>query len=86
MLKLGHYHGSSIDIGQAMTSNNLPESRQVFHRSTNCPLTLDELLDRDGSDAQDQLMARVYERLGSHVLSRELEDVGLENTPHYDPY
>ena len=31
-------------------------------------------------------MAKVYGRLGSHVLPRELEDVGLENTPQYDPY
>ena len=31
-------------------------------------------------------MARVYERLGSHVLPRELEDLGLEDTPQYDLY
>ena len=31
-------------------------------------------------------MAKVYERLESHVLPKELEDVGLENTPQYDPY
>ena len=31
-------------------------------------------------------MSRVYERLGSHVLPRELEDLGLEDTPQYDPY
>ena len=28
-------------------------------------------------------MARVYERLGSQILLRELEDIGLENTPQY---
>ena len=31
-------------------------------------------------------MARVYERLGSPVLPRELKDIGLKNTPQYDPY
>ena len=31
-------------------------------------------------------MTRVYERLGSQVLRRELEDIRLENTPKYDPY
>ena len=31
-------------------------------------------------------MSRVYERLGSRVLPRELEDIGLENTPQSDPY
>ena len=31
-------------------------------------------------------MARVYERLGSWVLPRELENIGLENTPQYNPY
>ena len=31
-------------------------------------------------------MARVHERLGTHVLPRELEDILLEHTPQYDPY
>ena len=31
-------------------------------------------------------MARVYERLGSLVISRELDDLGLEDTPQYNPY
>ena len=31
-------------------------------------------------------MARVHERLGSCVLPRNLEDLGLEDTPQYDPY
>ena len=31
-------------------------------------------------------MARVFERLGFWVLPRELEDIGLESTPQYDPY
>ena len=31
-------------------------------------------------------MARVYERLGSCVFPRELEDEGLEDTQQYDPY
>ena len=44
------------------------------------------MLDKDGTDAQEQFIARVYEKLGSQVLQRELEDIGLENTPQYDPY
>ena len=86
MLKLGHYLGPSIDVGPAMTMKILTENGQVLHRSTYRPLTPDELLDRDGSDAQEQFMARVHERLGSCVLPRELEDLGLEDTPQYDPY
>ena len=31
-------------------------------------------------------MARVYEKLASWLLPRELEDIGLENTPQYDLY
>ena len=31
-------------------------------------------------------MARVHEKLGSWVLSRELEDIGLEFTSHYNMY
>ena len=86
MLKLGHYLGPSIDVGPAITANILTENGQVLHRSTYQSLTPDELLDRDGSDTWDQFMARVHERLGSHVLPKDLEDVGLENTPQYDPF
>ena len=75
MLKLGHYLGPSIDISLAMMAKILTENRQVLHRS-----------DKDGSDAQEQFMGRVYERVGSWVLPRELEGIGLENTPLYDPY
>ena len=85
-MKLGYYLGPSIDIGPAVTVKILTENQQVLHRSTYRPLTPDELLDKDGSDAQEQFMARVYERLRSCVLTRELEDVGLENAPQYDPY
>ena len=31
-------------------------------------------------------MARIYKRLGSWVLPRELEVIGLVSTPQYDPY
>ena len=31
-------------------------------------------------------MSRFYERLGSCILPRELEDLGLEDTLQYDPY
>ena len=31
-------------------------------------------------------MARVYERLGFQVTPRDLEKLGLENSPQYDPY
>ena len=86
VLKLGHYLGPSIDVGQAMTAKILTENGQVLHRSIYRPLTPEELSDKDGSDAQEQFTARVYEMLGSWVLPRELEDIGLENTPQYDSY
>ena len=31
-------------------------------------------------------MARVYEKLGSQVLPRELKDMRLENIPQYNLY
>ena len=31
-------------------------------------------------------MAIVYERLGSQILPRYSEDIGLESIPHYDQY
>ena len=51
MLKLGHYLGSGIDVSPAMTAKIPTENGQVLHRSTYPPLTPDELLDNDGSDA-----------------------------------
>ena len=86
MLKLGYCLGPSIDVGSSMTTKILTESGQVFHRSTYRPLTPCKKLDKNGSDAQEQFMARVYEKLGSRVLPSELEDIGLEHTPQYDPY
>ena len=83
MLKLGHYLGPSIAVSPAKTTKILTENGQVLHRSYRL-LTPYELLDKDGSDAQERFMARVYERLGSWVLPRELKDIGLENTPQYD--
>ena len=84
VLKLGHYDGPSIDIGPAMTAKILTENGQVLHWSTYRPLTSDELLHKDRKPKQ--FMARVYDRLGSKVLPRALEDIGLENIPQYDPY
>ena len=86
MQKYGLYLGPSIDIGLAMTTNIFTENEQVFHRSTDGPSMLDELSDKDGSDAHQQFMARVSERLRSQVLPRELEDIGLESTPQCDLY
>ena len=58
-----------------MTTKILTENGQVLHRSTCRPLTSDKLSYRDGSDAWDQFMGRVYDRLGSW---------GLENNPQHD--
>ena len=72
VLKLGHYLGQSIDVGPAMTMRILTENGQVLHRSTYRPLTSDELLDKDESDAQELFMARVYQRLGSWVPTKRV--------------
>ena len=75
VLKLGPYLGPSRDIGPAMTAKILMDNGQVLHRLIYTPLTPDDLLDKNRSDAQEQFMARVFERLGSQVLPRELEDI-----------
>ena len=72
VLKLGCYLRLRIDVGLAMTTMILTENEQVLHRSTYQPLT-------------PEFMSKVYEKLGSHVLPRELEDLGLKDTPQYDP-
>ena len=56
----------------------------MLHRSTYQPITPDELLDKDGLDTEEQFVARVHDRLGSHALPRKMEDLGLEDTPPYD--
>ena len=84
MLNLGCCFGPSINIGPAMTAKILTQYGKVLHRSTYRPLTADKIADKDGSDAQEHFMARVYERLGSWVLLRKSEDIGLENTPQDD--
>ena len=53
----------------------------MLHRSTYWLLTPDEVSDKDWSDAQEEFMARVYERFGSQVVL-----IGLENTLQYDLY
>ena len=53
------YLGPSIDVGVAMTAKILTENGQVLHRSTHRLLAPDVLLENDGSDAQEQFMARV---------------------------
>ena len=56
----------------------------MLHISTYRLLTPDNLLDKDGSGAIEQFMARFHEKLGSQVLPRELEEIGLENTSYHD--
>ena len=69
-----------------MTTTTLTENCQVIHRTTYRLLTPDDIADKDETDVQEQFVTRVYERLGSWVLPRKLEDIGLENTPQYDLY
>ena len=69
-----------------MTAKILTQNGQVLHRSTYRPLTPDEITNKDVQDAQEQFMTRVYERLGSQVLPKELEDIGLESTTQCDQY
>ena len=86
MLQLGHHLWHSIDVGSAMMAKVLTQNGQVLHKSTFIPFTSDDLVDKEGQDACYQFVIRVYNRLGSWVLPRDLEDKGLENTPQYDPY
>ena len=85
MLKLGCYPKPSINVGPAMMSKILSENGQVLHRSMCRLLIPDQLSDKDGTDAKEQFMARVYKWLGSQVLPRELEGIRLKNT-QCDPY
>ena len=58
----------------------LMQNGQVLHRLTCWLLILDDIIDKDWSDAWEQFIARVYVKLGSWVQPIELEDIGLENT------
>ena len=68
VVKLGCYVGPSKDVGPAMMANILSQNRQVFHRSTFCLLTPDDIAERDRPDTPEQLMARDHEKLVSQVL------------------
>ena len=59
-----------------MTAKILTQNGHVLQRSTYRPLTPDEILDKDRSDAQKQFMGRVHKKLGPQVLPRELVDIG----------
>ena len=67
-----------------MTANIHTQNGWVLNGSSYGLLTPDERAEKDGSVAQKQFMARVHEKLGSQVLPRELEEIGLENTPQHD--
>ena len=56
MWKSGHYLGLSIMICPAMTGKILTENGQVLHRSMYRPFTPDDSLNKDGSDAREQLV------------------------------
>ena len=62
------------------------QNGQVLHISRCRSLTQDKIADKDGSDALEQFMARVYERLELQVIPRELDDIGLDITLLYYPY
>ena len=47
IVNLGHYLGSIIDIGPAITAKIVTDNREVLHKSIYTLLTLDELLDKD---------------------------------------
>ena len=78
VLKLGHYLGSSIDVGAAMTTKILTQNGQVLQKSMYRSLSPHEITDKDGLYAQDQFVVRVYEKLGfGGHRAREY--------PQYDP-
>ena len=64
VLKLSHYIGPSIDIGQAMTVKIFTENGQGLHRLTYRPLMPNKISDKNGLDDWEQFMARVYESWG----------------------
>ena len=64
-LLFGHYLGLIISIIPAMTAKIFIENGQVQHRSMYKVLSPDEISDKDRLNAQEQNMARVFERLGS---------------------
>ena len=51
MLILGHYLGPSIDVGPGIMAKILKQNEQVLHRSTYRTVTLNEIADKDRSNA-----------------------------------
>ena len=85
-LMLEHYLGPTANLGPIMTAKIPTQNGQMLYISTNSPLAPDKKSDQERSDANDQFMAMVHERLESQVLPTDLEDIGLEDTSQHDSY
>ena len=67
-----------------MTVKILKANSKLFHRSTYCALTPDELSQTEEIKSQEVFDASVHDKLGSPMTSSDLTD--NVQTPHYDMY
>ena len=80
MLKLGHNLGPIIDVGQAMTTKIITKNWQVLHRSMYWLLMKYELLKERLARCQKTFYDQSLWKIGVPSPTRELENIGPENT------
>ncbi len=85
-LVLGKYLCPSIDVGPAMTGKILTPTGKVVHHST-CRLLMPKAIaDPVKQDLMKAFLRMAEEQWGKHLARRQLEEVGLINTPNTKPY
>ncbi len=85
-LVLGNYLGPSIDIEPAMTANILTLMDTVIHCCTYKSHIPKELADSVEQDHMKAFLQMAKDWWGSCLAYRQLEEVGLADTPDPEPY
>ena len=83
---LGRNLGPSIDIGPALMVKIIKENGQILHRSTYWAPTQKEWEWEECKAECSSFMESLHWKLGPCDKLRELVDLGVEETPQYDPY
>ena len=83
---LGRYLGPSIDIVSVLTAKIIKENGQVLHTSMYQALIQEEWEWKECKAEHSLFIMSLYQKLGPHVKLRDLVELGVEDTPQYDPY
>jgi hypothetical protein len=80
------YLGPSIDIGPALMAKIIKENGQVLHGSIYQALSPDENKQEQCKNKLSLFMESLHQELGPYVRLSNLVELGVKQTPQYDPY